>query len=87
MNPELHCRSKHDEDPRPMVYQLKNSANREWKETKKRKGSAVNKVERILRSEESCNIRHADTEFSAYPTSFWFYFDPVFPYHASFPTF
>jgi hypothetical protein len=59
------------EMPEPWGYLLRKAANREWKQPRRKKFVAVNKVEkRSWRSEDHFDIRHGDAEFGGCPAAF-----------------
>lgn len=74
-------------DARAMEFLLRKPANREWIQLKTKKCVAVNKDERIWRSEEHFDISNGDTEFGVCPAEFWVCYDPVLPHYAPFPPF
>ena len=70
-----------------MGYLSRGTANREWKQAKRKKGAAVNKAEQSWGSEEHFDISHGDAEFGVCPDGFQSCFGPVFPHYAPCPTF
>ena len=87
VNSGLTWRLQDVRDVRAVGYLLRKAANREWKQSKRKKYVSVNKAERSWRSEEHFDIRHGDAEFGVCPARFWSSFGPVFSYYAPFPTF
>jgi hypothetical protein len=68
-------------DAKVVGYQLRKSAKREWKQTKRKNFIAVNKDETSWEYEEHCDIRHGDAEFGVCPACFWSCFGLVFPHY------
>lgn len=60
---------------------LRKVANGEWNQPRRKKFVAVNKDERIWRSEKHFDITHGDTEFGVRPAVFQSCFGPSFPHY------
>ena len=69
---------------RAVVNLFRRAVTWEWKQPKKKKCVAVNKVERNWTSEECFDITHQNAEFGDFSAGFLFGFGPVFPYYAPF---
>jgi hypothetical protein len=82
VKPELPWRPQNVGYARAVGYLLRLVANRGWNHPKGKKYVAVNKAERIWRSEECFDIRHGDAEFGV-----WSCFYPVFLHYVIFTPF
>ena len=69
---------------RAVVNLFRRAVTWEWKQPKKKKCVAVNKVERNCTSEECFDITHQNAGFGDFSAGFLFGFGPVFPYYAPF---
>ena len=69
---------------RAVVNMFRRAVTWEWKQPKKKKCVAVNKVERNWTSEECFDITHQNADFGVVSAAFLFGFGPVFPYYATF---
>jgi hypothetical protein len=87
VNSGLTWRLQDVRDVRDVGYLLRKAANREWKQSKRKKYVSVNKAERSWRSEEHLDIRHENAKLGVLPANFWFCFGPIFPHYVLFPIF
>ena len=65
---------------------LREAANKEQNQSKRKKCVPVNKATGSRRSEEHFDIRHGDAEFGVCPVVFWSCCGPVCPHYAPFPS-